>query len=420
MVGAKSGTGMVMAEEFIWLIGGSEMSVPMCKEIKRRGYKLLLTDGNPVCYCKQFADLFHTLNVYDVKANLNFARSLPECLGSGAEIAAVLTIGTDAGPTVSALSDFLDLPSVGQGVAEMVKDKASMRLKTNFAHPRYIVSRHLYTSLLRSGGREIPDDIYPAVAKPVDQAGSRGIETVYNKAELDQYIKRQKPNELLLEELLIGKDVIPAWRQRYGVDTSEAAFDFFIEDGEVIYANGALRLFWTDQPTIEAGHINPFVANVEIMQIARQATEKLGVTWGPFKIDVKQDRRYGWCLLECASRLSGGYDHMYTSPLATGKDITGVMLDVALGGKVDRIKLIPKKSLVACSLSPRYEEGYVSHWHKPARAAHLFITKEKQIPELTCNQDRPAFVIGCGGSRDEAISRTVKLSKQLWPVYEEG
>ena len=90
----------------VWHIGGSQMSVPMCHEIKRRGYRLLLTDSNPDCACHPLADEFSVVSVYDKAANLNYARSLPY------KPVAVLTTGTDAGVEVSAVAAYFGLPAV--------------------------------------------------------------------------------------------------------------------------------------------------------------------------------------------------------------------------------------------------------------------------------------------------------------------
>lgn len=406
---------MTEQDQFIWLIGGSVMSVPMCQEIKRRGFKLLLTDGNPKCHCRPQADFFHTVSAYDVESNLNFARAVKGKLIGIGPIKAVLTIGTDAGPTISAISEVFGRAGIGRETAELVKDKIQMRQKLNLPHPYFFV-RHRG----KPAGYFEPDK-FPMAVKSTDQAGSRGFAVAQDNSDLHEIVSEREGEDLLLEQLLIGKDVIPAWRDKYDLDTSEAAFDFFVEDGEVIYANGALRLFWCDQPGIEAGHLNRFEAFCEtepIMAIAQEAAEGLGVEWGPFKIDVKHDERYGWCLLECATRLSGGWDHMYTSPLATGRDVTGVMLDVALKKAVDRAKIRNQKFQIACCLAPRFEPGEIEGWDlKAANCQHIFPLTQDVIKPLTCNQDRPLVVIDVADDGETALGLCLMAAGKIQPVY---
>lgn len=398
------------------------MSEPMCKEIKRRGYKLFLTDGNTDCYCRPLADQFHQVSVYDVATNLDLGRILLDLDDvMPHEIAAVLTINTDAGPTVSALAEYFDLPGIGRDKAELVKDKIRMRQQLDWSHPYFSVH---YIGM--KPDNYYPVKCFPLVVKAPDQAGSRGFEIANNNPSLNRIIAaRQFEGNLLLEQLLVGENIIPEWYDKYDFDTSEAAFDFFVEDGEVIYANGALRMFWADQPGIEAGHINPFeaIANAEdmelIMVMAQAAATGLGIDWGVLKIDAIRDQRYGWCLLECATRLSGGFDHMYTSPLATGRDVTGVMLDVALGQKVDRSKLENRKGKIACCLAPRYWSGPIDGWtirSKGFDAQKIFPMTQDYIKPIESNQDRPLFIITVADTAAEALDKAWRVRRFAEPI----
>jgi biotin carboxylase len=414
------------------------MAVPMAKEIRRRGYGLILSDMNPDCEVRklELEDSFYRLDVYDIEEHLKMAsiHNSP---------AAVLCIGCDAAPTVSALSEFFGLPGIGRAKAERAKDKAQMRQTLDLAHPDYAIvdktkgednpaTRGLFktdrygvlerSTEDREEGYRIPiieEKDFPVVIKAPDQAGSRGVSVAYD---MDQFLTQivQNPSQILvIEEMLQGEDIIPGWREKYGFDTSEAAFDFFVEEGEVIPANGALRMFWCDQPTIEAGHINPFDADSEVIALAQQAADGLEIDWGVLKIDLKKDKRYGWCLLEVATRLSGGFDHMYTAPLATGRDITGVMLDVALGRKVDREKLAKQKNKVACCYAPRWPPGPVLTWQRePSIYDYSFTLAKKDIRPLTCNQDRSVFLITSGDTYVEALHKAIFCADNVYPEYE--
>lgn len=400
------------------------MTYPMVKEIKRRGYQILITDGNPDCYCKPLADLFHHLNVYDVNANLKFAETIKDGVLGIDSPKAVLTIGTDAGPTASALSELFDLPGIPRKVAESVKDKGLMRqaLKELPDQPGWVL---IETEADCQNLREF--ESYPVVVKDRLQSGSRGIVICHNEMDTLQAIAAKKYN-CLVEEMLQGADVTPAWRKSYGWDTSEAAFDFFVQDEKVHYANGALRMFYVDQPGIEAGHINPFNYGFDyhkangVLSIAKEAAKALGVTWGPFKLDLKQDVNRGWCILEAATRLSGGWDHMYTAPLGTGKDITKAMLDMALGLEIGTHDLRLKHDAVAVCIAPRYEPGKIAGWTLPyydfSQTDYIFRMTDDEIRPLTCNQDRPLFVVSStNGIADEAVKMAMETAGQIRPNY---
>ena len=418
-------------DKWIWLIGGSIMSEPMCQEIKSRGYKLFLTDGNGMCHCKSFADFFIIANVYDVALNIGLTSTI------NFKPAAVLTIGTDAGPTVSALSAHYGLTGIPQTTAEAVKNKAAMRrLLGECKAPVWDVKLDLqdenpdetileWESLADSANI----DAYPVVIKSLNESGSRGLSVVWERAHFAEALAGRQA--AIFEEYLWGKNIYPEWRNKYGFDTSEAAFDFFAEDGKVHFANGALRMFWVNRPGIEAGHINPFEANDEIMALAQDAAEKLGVTWGPFKLDMKHTKKYGWCVLEAATRLSGGFDHMVTSPLATGRDVTGVMLDVSLDGKVDLDFLANTKQRFACAYAPVFKPGKIDDFmplddgsedieglkQLSETINEIIVLEDREIRELTCNQDRPLFVITEGGDPDLALGKAIEAAQEITPNY---
>ncbi len=388
-----------MTSNFCWLIGGSVMSVPMCKEIKRRGYGLLRTDKDEACVCREYADKFVALSVYDEVEHVCLATVLRQ------KTVGVLCIGCDAGPTVSAVCEALGLPGGGYEVAMRAKDKGQVRRLLGAEHPAvYEISSGFvdYEALSKV--------VHRAVVKPINASGSRGFTVVEDAEELKAAIEKIE-GDYIVEELLLGKDVIPEWREKYGFETSEVAMDFFVEDGIAHYANGALRMFWADQPGIEAGHINPFVPDEAMLAQVQDVVEKLGVKWGPFKCDFMQDERYGWVVMECATRLSGGFDHMYTAPLSRGRDVTGGMLDMALGGRIDHEKLADKKEGYACAFAPRFRPGKVewriraTKWAVEAMADHWFILAENEVKPLRSNQDRPLFFLARGDTMDQALKR---------------
>lgn len=394
-----------MDKPTIWLLGGGAMSYPMCLEIKRRGYSLLLTDADPACPCRPLADHFALVSIYGVEANLACAR-----YGTHIKPVAVLTAGTDAGVEVAALADYFGLPGVGVEVARRVHSKVAMRQALDLPHPQYAVgSADSFTDW----------DIYPCVVKSANASGSKGFSVVNEPGDLPGAIVKalganRDGNQVLVEELLIGQDVLPEFAE---FDTSEASIEGFIVDGHWIYANGALRLFWRDRPGLEAGHFNPFEVNKEITLLAQGAAEWLGVRRGILKLDLKQDRRYGWCILEAAVRLSGGFDSSYTSPLATGRDVYGTALDIALGQPLDRSKLVDKKGRVACCLAPVHKPGRISGWGAPKTGGLIFYRTQTEIKPLESNADRPVFVIADGQTHREAYEAAQVWAERVRPVY---
>lgn len=386
----------------VWLLGGGIMQVPMATAILDLGYRLFVTDASPNCECAGMTHYFMQADIYNVAKQMDIARQL------GESPAAVLTVGTDAGAEVAAIADYFKLPGVNPQVAANVRNKATMR--------------DMVTSPVKYQTGFIDEfsewDIWPCVVKPNNASGSRGLSVVKNDAEFRRaLVKASQANRVgarvVVEEKLTGVDVMP---ELSGYATSEVALDFFVEHGTVHYANGALRLFWRDSSGLEAGHINPFIPDDQIMTMAQNAAEELGVKWGPFKLDLMYTQEYGWVILETATRLSGGFDHMYTGPMATGKDITRAMLDIALGLPLDRKKLFPLYNGYACAIAPRFKPGKIDGWQNGSEGKTFYRTTT-EIKPLIDNGDRPLFVLASGSTERQALDKTLAEAAKITPNY---
>lgn len=396
-------------KQWVWMLGGGIQNLPMSIQIKDRGYRLLITDSNPDCVCSSLADQFEAISVYDLSANLNFAARL------GFTPAAVLTVATDAGVEVSAVAKYFSLPAASPNIARQVRNKAMMRSLLNAPSPKFRAGV-IYSQFADWS-------IFPCVVKSADNSGSKGFSVVHSQEELPAaLIKARKANRggvntVLVEEYIEKRDFLP---ELTDWDTSEAAVEGFIVSGQWIQVNGALRLFHRDRPGIEAGHFNPFTLDNKTAQLLNGAAHKLGVEEGPLKFDLMYTER-GWIILEAATRLSGGFDHSYTSPLATGRDVTGLMLDYALGLPFDVAKAIIKQDRVACCLAPVHEPGQIAGWvNPPNEASYVFFNdKDGEIRPLESNADRPLFIICDAGNRAEALEKCLRVAEQVKPLYVE-
>ena len=127
-----------------------------------------------------------------------------------------------------------------------------------------------------------------------------------------------------------------------------------------------------------------------------------------------------WIVLECATRLSGGFDHMVTSPLATGRDVTKAMLDVALGGRPLLKDLSIKKNGYACAFAPILTAGHVAEWNLPEKLPgqhDIIITDRKQIYDWKHCANRTVFVIATGDTGFGALKNAVRIGKGITVEY---
>lgn len=397
---------------WIWLIGGGIMQIPMLQKIKARGYKALVTDGNPQCPARWLgADAFFRVSTYDVYGHLILASKL-----QGIRIEGVLTVAADVGPTVSAVAKFLDLPACSPIAAEKSRDKVDMRVATSLlrSHPVWMVVPEtrasaawlMWDAWTRAKG--VPS--LPCVVKPPDNRASRGLTVVKRPEDMASAIRKAANSGInrkgiaLIEEFLEGDE--------YAIDT-------FIINGEAKVVNIAKRFF--HKPGIEAGHVNPGQFDPGMERIATEYAGALGVERGPFKLDLVKHPNYGWCVLETATRLSGGFDHMRTAVLGPGKDITGLMLDFATGAPFDREKAEPKRGSYAACYAPIFKPGRIIGYlynGRPDLPEFIEVMNWESIPPLTDCAARPVFVFSTGTSEEEAWLKARERASKLEPIYQ--
>lgn len=407
---------------WVWVVGGGILQMPLIREVRRRGYRALVTDRDPDAPGMKLADFPLEISTYDIDQHVHFARAIGESnLRHLSPIAAVLTAGADVGPTVSAVAAVLDLPAEDLQAALRARNKGLMRRAVGLDRPTYHMMPFDQADPIRAWHRTADErgaESYPCVVKPLEESGSRGLSVVRGPGELRpamlhaQAADRRGHDFCLVEEKLTGPEV---------------ALDFFTVAGKLVYANGAWRWFAPDRPGLELGHVNPWTptreAFDEVTALAQLAAERLNVSWGPFKADFLRDERHGWCLLETATRLSGGLDHNCTAVHARGVDITGAMLDLALGLGLDEDKLRDKKHGYACAYAPILEPGKVKEWHLPwdePGVVDVVVARPDEIPALESCAARPVFVVTEAATSWRAMIQARRAAGKVRVEYEGG
>jgi len=401
-----------MMNDLIWLVGGGLLQLPIAREIKRRGYKLFVTDSNSQAACRELADIFNQLSTYDVAAHLDLLSYMHDVP------VAVLTDAADVGPTVSALTELLGLPGISYQTALNVRDKSTMRDMLGMTYPVYItVSPEMYLCdawlLWERVAQRNEIRRYPCVVKATDNCASRGMTFVRSSDDLAEAIHYARQNNkysknIIIEECLSGP---------------EFAADWLVIDGQVKFVNGAIRVFDEHKFGLELGHTNPWQAPDEVLSLVQIIAEKLDVTSGPFKTDLLFDKQHGWMILETATRWSGGFDHTHTQKLAHGRNLEKVLLDYALGLPLDESDLIPKWYSYAAAYAPVFDAGQIDGFAnidnalKSPGVSDIIVLNSQRIENIRHCAQRPVFVITQGADANIAWQLAVEAAWKLTPRY---
>lgn len=311
---------------YLWIIGGGEMQVPVISEAKRLGLLTIISDLNPDCICAKLADLFVPIDIFDIEAHIEKCKQLR---AADINIIGVLAAGIDAPETMARLNQYLGLLGVDPEIAKLVHDKGQFRkrlMQLEIPVPRFATISSKQLGQLEA----ISDEIgYPLIIKNTDSSGSRGTQIFYVKnlpslkeAAL-QAIDVSKSKVALMESFWDGPE-----------QTVESLFDI---DGIFHPCFITDRLFDKSAGyALETGLNHPSQlrksTQEEMFQIAEDVARKLGIKVGAAKYDFILTPN-GPRIIEMTVRLSGGFDCQYIVPAATGKNIIRAAILTAIGQK---------------------------------------------------------------------------------------
>jgi biotin carboxylase len=307
----------VQEKRGILIIGAGLMQVPVIEAAKRMGLRTVATDYNSEAPGFALADIGLEVST----RNIDFSVLAARRIASQIPIHGVLTVGTDASRTVSAVAAALEVPGIRYDVAECATNKIKMRecfRQHGVPSPdfEYVWTRDEARAALKRLG-------LPVVIKPADNMGARGVKMIDSADQLDEAFTEARcasvSGMIIIEEFMEGP---------------ELSIDALVWDNHIEIASVADRIIDGAPYFIERGHILPsnmpeadLRAACEVMI---RGVRAMGIDIGAAKGDIKMTPD-GPKIGELAARLSGGYHSGFTYPLATGVDLMSAVVRIAMG-----------------------------------------------------------------------------------------
>lgn len=259
------------------------------------------------------ADHFHLVDITDADAVALLASRI------SADI--VYSVGSDiAMPTVVDVSERLGLPSFhGPELTSVLRSKELLRARLGAAG----LSPVQYVSV--GPDENLPVwSAFPAIVKPVDAQGQRGITIVHRAEEMPGAIEVAKDSSVsgavIVEELLVGPEV---------------SAHVLARDGEVLFYAPSDRHVWEGPLVgIPSAHSIPLRSETaiwsnEFLSLIKSVAQALEIREGPLYVQAIFTER-GPRIIEIASRLDGC--HLWRMlKHATGIDIMDAVLSRLLG-----------------------------------------------------------------------------------------
>ena len=293
---------------------------------KELGLRVVAVDRNAAAPGLQEADVAEAVDFTDVAGVTEVARR------HGVD--GVLTVSADrAVPVVAAVAETLGLPGIGAQTAHLMTHKIAMRrtlADAGVPQPRFAAARDLQSA--RSALVTVGS---PAVLKPADSGGQRGVFLIGSEDELDAHL------HVALSESLTGEAIVEGFH-----DGLELNGIVVVRGGEAISLTLSDRL---RPPGIGfgVGWIHVYPASIygdvlaEAERVAVHAVHALGLRDGIAFPQLIVSDDWSVRVVEVAARIPGGQMADLVRH-AVGVDLIEVALRQALGQPVGDELVLPR------------------------------------------------------------------------------
>ncbi|HJF41550.1 MAG TPA: ATP-grasp domain-containing protein [[Clostridium] spiroforme] len=297
------------------VVAGGLPQITLISQLKERGIKVVLLDGNENAIARPYSDIFYKVNIFDVEAVKEIA------VKEKADF--LITVCADQVLLVVAqVSEMLGLPwYIDYETAKQVSDKKLMKeifKKNNIPTSEFVVMKELDLS-------QIQGLHYPLIVKPVDAYSSKGVRKVDNEQELkDSFeiaaqISRNK--NVIIEEYFEGEEI---------------SVDLFVLNGKahVLCVSNSEKVKAHDRFVIFRGKFPVHVSEKlmkKIENVSQKIAESFQIRNAPMLVQMLTNGENITVLEFCAR--TGGAMKWLLIKRACGVDVISNVIDLTLGEK---------------------------------------------------------------------------------------
>lgn len=208
------------------LLGGSHYLLPVIEEAHRLGIHVITCDYLPDNAAHRYSDEYHNVSIIDKDAVLALAREL--------QIDGISSFACDPGVVTAAyVAEKLNLPFAGSYESvSILQDKGRFRafLSDNGFNAPWSGSYKSVDDALADSARFT----YPAIVKPVDSAGSKGVRRIDSSDEL------KSAAEHALSFSHGGRFIVEQFLEKQGASSDSDSFSI---DGKLVFTSFDDQLF---------------------------------------------------------------------------------------------------------------------------------------------------------------------------------
>ncbi len=388
---------------------GGIPQIALIKELKSRGFTVLLADMNENVAARPYADEFYKVSVLDVEGIKNLA--------ANQKVDCVLTVCADQVLQVAAeVSEALGLPCyIDFATAENVSKKSYMKeiFKKNG------VPTSDFVILDKLDEEKIAHLRYPLIVKPVDAYSSRGVTKITDKASLapafDKAVGISRAGFAVIEEFVEGNEI---------------SVDVYVEKGKAhvlcltdLYKIGEGGKFIINRSKIPAT-ATPSVKE-KIADAAQKIADAFELKNTPMLIQLISDGE-NISVVEFCARTGGGIKFLMIKKVS-GFDVVKAVVELTLGEKPHVEPFSPPNTITVnefvycnegilselCGFDELLADGTIADYKQ-------FKLGGAQFGEINGSGDRIAYFSIEAESEEELMIKHRKANKTIQAISTDG
>lgn len=389
----------------LMILGASILQVPAIEKAKSMGLEVIVVDMNPDAVGFKIPGIMkEVISTIDTPAILEAAKRH--------QIDGIITLASDMPmQAVAIVSHEMGLVGISEDTALKATNKAFMRDALKEAGvPIPLYFRVKGKEEFKRAVENVHAFGYKCIVKPADNSGSRGVDLLTEKTDIDKAFdytaQFSRSGEIVVEEYMEGPEV--------SVETIAL-------DGSVHVIQITDKLTTGAPYFVEMGHSQPSLLNEDIKksisELAIAANKAIGINNGPSHTEIKVTKD-GPKIVELGARLGGDCITTHLVPLSTGVDMVENTIRIAIGEKPD--------------LSPKWNKGSAIRYFKTGTGIIKSIKGIKeaenisgvtyisvvhgvgeQIGDIKSSTDRVGFVIAQSEDAKQAIAVAEKAVRAI-------
>jgi biotin carboxylase len=400
----------VSAEPTVLFVGAGRHQRRALQRVTELGARVVAVDRNPDAPGFQLAAIGEVVDFRDIEAVAE--------VGRRRGVDGVMTFAADrAVPVVAGVAEKLGLPGIGSETAHLMTNKIAMRRRLADAgvpQPRFAAIRHVRE--VRAAAAAVG---FPAVLKPADSAGQRGLFLVASVDDLERHLHaalaQSTDEEAILESYHPGLEVNGLLVARSGEVTVVTLSDRRRPPG----AGFGVALAHVYPSTLFGDALE------EVERVGRATVHALGLRDGIAYPQVIWGDDGAARLIEIAARIPAGQMDL-VARYGVGVDLVEIALRQALGHPVPDELLEPERQQpMAISFLtaqpgplPTGKLVRVGGLEKVLAfpgvvEADLFLQEGETIRPVQVDGDRRGYVIALGSTNLQAVERAEAAARLL-------